>query len=222
MFRKHAEPQPYARLYRMYPTLVFKESSEGPCIGPRVPEHGTLLSSIVFRIVSAVLSVSVSPHIACKRRADAGRYTIGTWHSHLSIYVLSLCMQIYNIVNAQSADGLSALSFELETYTMVIHTAYGYLNGMAFSSYGEALILALQNFIILALIYKFTKAGWSRAGSTFSFYGAIVTGIAAGGMQAQLHPLHTPPLSSQISPIKASWACQQCRGWRWESTWASD
>jgi hypothetical protein len=53
---------------------------------------------------------------------------------------------------AEVSPSLLLLPVELETYTLIIHTAYGALNGMAFTSYGEALVLALQNLVILALM----------------------------------------------------------------------
>lgn len=44
--------------------------------------------------------------------------------------------QLYNVVKSGSAEGLSPLSFELETAGLLVHTSYGYINGLAFSAYG--------------------------------------------------------------------------------------
>jgi hypothetical protein len=52
--------------------------------------------------------------------------------------------QILAISGSKSADGLSALSFELEAVSLLIMCAYGYLTQMPFNAYGEALVLGLQ------------------------------------------------------------------------------
>ncbi|GFH13949.1 uncharacterized protein HaLaN_09918 [Haematococcus lacustris] len=47
-----------------------------------------------------------------------------------------LVSKILNVVRSKSAEGLSALSFELEALVLIIHTSYGALSGLPFSSYG--------------------------------------------------------------------------------------
>ncbi|KAG7669918.1 hypothetical protein KSW81_008062 [Nannochloris sp. 'desiccata'] len=46
--------------------------------------------------------------------------------------------QILAVVRAKSAEGLSPLSFELETLGLAIAATYGTLNNLAFSAYGES------------------------------------------------------------------------------------
>jgi uncharacterized protein with PQ loop repeat len=48
--------------------------------------------------------------------------------------------QILTVVRAKSAEGLSPLSFELETLGLVIAATYGTLNKLAFSAYGESAV----------------------------------------------------------------------------------
>ena len=48
--------------------------------------------------------------------------------------------QILTVVRAGSAEGLSPLSFELETLGLAIAATYGTLNKLAFSAYGESAV----------------------------------------------------------------------------------
>jgi mannose-P-dolichol utilization defect protein 1 len=48
--------------------------------------------------------------------------------------------QILAVVRAKSAEGLSPLSFELETLGLAIAATYGTLNNLAFSAYGESAV----------------------------------------------------------------------------------
>jgi len=47
-----------------------------------------------------------------------------------------------NVLRSGSAEGLSALSFELETGGLLVHASYGYVNRLPFSAYGWALAWA--------------------------------------------------------------------------------
>lgn len=48
--------------------------------------------------------------------------------------------QVATVVKAQSAEGLSPLSFELETLGLMIAATYGVLHNLAFSAYGESMV----------------------------------------------------------------------------------
>eukprot|EP00879_Flechtneria_rotunda_P022383 GHRR01023618.1.p1 GENE.GHRR01023618.1~~GHRR01023618.1.p1 ORF type:complete len:213 (+),score=62.61 GHRR01023618.1:204-842(+) len=133
--------------------------------------------------------------------------------------VLVKLPQVANVVRAQSADGLSAVSFELESWGLLVHTAYGYLKGLPFSTYGEASMLFAQNLLLLGLIYKYARLPASRrlaalvlAGGTIA---AVVTGEHAvrpacnGRQHQQLHPrsalrsaLHWPLLDATHEGFK--------------------
>eukprot|EP00775_Hariotina_reticulata_P013397 gene13397-13525_t len=88
--------------------------------------------------------------------------------------------QVFNVLRSHSADGLSAVSFELESWGLLVHTAYGYLRGLPFSTYGEAATMFVQNVVLLALIYSYNRMPASRrlAATTMAvgFVTAVVTG----------------------------------------------
>ncbi|KAF9448556.1 mannose-P-dolichol utilization defect 1 protein [Macrolepiota fuliginosa MF-IS2] len=63
--------------------------------------------------------------------------------------------QLFLILNARSARGLSLSSFSLETLAYSINTTYSYRNGFPFSTYGENFFLSLQNAIIVLLIIHY-------------------------------------------------------------------
>ncbi len=48
--------------------------------------------------------------------------------------------QVVAVLRAGSAEGLNPLSFELETLALAIAAAYGVLNGLAFSAFGESVV----------------------------------------------------------------------------------
>eukprot|EP00798_Chlamydomonas_sp_ICE-L_P000878 gene878-5708_t len=70
--------------------------------------------------------------------------------------------QVKNILQNKSAEGLSALSAELELIGLAIHASYGYLKGLAFNTYGEVVIVGVQSAFILGLIYHYSKASSFR------------------------------------------------------------
>lgn len=66
--------------------------------------------------------------------------------------------QIHGVLNSQSAAGLNLASFELENIGYSIHTAYGFVLGLPFSAFGEAVIILLQNTVLLSIIYYYARA----------------------------------------------------------------
>ena len=72
--------------------------------------------------------------------------------------------QILTLNKSHSADGLSPISFELEQLGLSIHTAYGFLTSLPFNAFGEALIILVQNTVLLYQIYKYKPLpGWRPA-----------------------------------------------------------
>jgi hypothetical protein len=84
------------------------------------------------------------------------------------------------VLRAHSADGLSAVACELETWGLLVHTAYGYLKGLAFSTYGEASILFAQNVLLLALIYKYNRMPLSRRLAAIILFGGAIAAVLGG------------------------------------------
>lgn len=66
--------------------------------------------------------------------------------------------QILSVLNSGSAAGLNLASFELENIGYSIHTAYGFVLGLPFSAFGEAVIILLQNTLLLSIIYYYARA----------------------------------------------------------------
>lgn len=82
--------------------------------------------------------------------------------------------QILNVVRAGSAEGISAVSIELEVLGYCIHSSYGFLLELPFSTYGEALLLLAQTVVLLLLVNNYARAPvWRSA--------AVVAALAAAG-----------------------------------------
>ena len=63
--------------------------------------------------------------------------------------------QILAIAGAKSAEGLSALSLELDVLVFVASVAYSYRLGYAFATYGEQVIVLFQNALLVGLAYAY-------------------------------------------------------------------
>ncbi|KAK0731332.1 hypothetical protein B0H67DRAFT_639738 [Lasiosphaeris hirsuta] len=63
--------------------------------------------------------------------------------------------QIIKLVRSQSADGISFLSYLLESSSYLISLAYNFRNGFPFSTYGETVLVLGQNVIISALVLNY-------------------------------------------------------------------
>ncbi|KAF9434282.1 hypothetical protein BGZ76_008263 [Entomortierella beljakovae] len=63
--------------------------------------------------------------------------------------------QIFKIVKAQSAQGLSLSSYLLETLSCVIGLAYNVRLGHPLSTFGETFFVTIQNLIILGLMLRY-------------------------------------------------------------------
>ena len=82
--------------------------------------------------------------------------------------------QILKLIAASSAAGLQPASFEIETFCALVAATYGFSNGLSFSAFGEAVGLALQNVVLLALIYKYQKRSAARVAVVASALGSWV------------------------------------------------
>ena len=80
--------------------------------------------------------------------------------------------QLLKIVNAQSGEGVSFLSYLLETLSFTVTLAYNARQGFPFSTYGETALIALQNVAISLVVLHY--AGRDAAAAVF------VAGLAAG------------------------------------------
>ena len=81
--------------------------------------------------------------------------------------------QILKLVKSHSAEGISFLSYLLETASYLISLAYNVRQGFPFSTFGETALIAAQNVVIAVLVLQY--GGKSAAA------GAFVAGLAAAG-----------------------------------------
>ncbi len=88
--------------------------------------------------------------------------------------------QIRTLLASQSAAGLAVSSFELENVGFTIHASYGYLLGLPINAYGEAVVMLLQNTLLLALIYRYAKTGWLRATAVLGLNAAMIFSVLSG------------------------------------------
>lgn len=64
--------------------------------------------------------------------------------------------QILKLVNSKSAEGVSFLSYLLETSAYLITLAYNVRNGFPFSTFGETALILGQNIIISVLVLNYS------------------------------------------------------------------
>ncbi|KAK8214059.1 mannose-P-dolichol utilization defect 1 protein-like protein [Phyllosticta capitalensis] len=81
--------------------------------------------------------------------------------------------QLLKLINSQSAEGISFLSYLLETSSYLIGLAYNVRRGFPFSTYGETALIMVQNVAIAALVLHYT--GKSAGAAVW------VAGLAAAG-----------------------------------------
>ena len=73
--------------------------------------------------------------------------------------------QILKLLNSKSAEGVSFLSYLLETSAYIISLAYNFRKGFAFSTYGETALILVQNVIIAVLVLNYS--GQKSAAAVF-------------------------------------------------------
>lgn len=64
--------------------------------------------------------------------------------------------QLLKLLNSQSAEGISFLSYLLETFSYLVSLVYNYRNGFPVSTYGEMGLIALQNIAISVLVLQYS------------------------------------------------------------------
>ncbi|KAL7753907.1 hypothetical protein RI367_000839 [Sorochytrium milnesiophthora] len=99
--------------------------------------------------------------------------------------------QILKIVNARSAQGISAAGIMLETFAAAMGSAYNFRNANPFSTYGESIFITVQNIIVLALMAKYARGGGSS--SFASRVGQLAVVSLLGAYLLFVYPI-PPPL----------------------------
>lgn len=81
--------------------------------------------------------------------------------------------QLLKMLNSQSAEGISFLSYLLETASYLVTLVYNVRNQFPFSTYGEVALIAVQNVAISVLVLQYS----GKAAAAVAF----VAGLAAAG-----------------------------------------
>ncbi|KAF2275840.1 mannose-P-dolichol utilization defect 1 protein [Westerdykella ornata] len=81
--------------------------------------------------------------------------------------------QLLKLLHSQSAEGVSFLSYLLETSAYLISLAYNVRNRFPFSTFGETAFILVQNVVIAALVLQYSGRGAAVA--------AWVAALAVGG-----------------------------------------
>ena len=113
--------------------------------------------------------LDINPNPECTKLAISKGLGIGI----IGASAIVKLPQLIKLLNSRSADGVSFLSYFLETAGYVISLAYNVRKGFPFSTYGENALIAAQNVAIAALILHLTG---KTAGAA-----AFVAGLAAAG-----------------------------------------
>lgn len=97
--------------------------------------------------------------------------------------------QILNIVRSGSTAGLAPSSFYLETVAFTSTVVYSVAQGHDFNSFGEALVVLMQDIILVFLLWAYAERAPSAAGklTLVAGYGGIVAGMYA--LPPNLRPL---------------------------------
>lgn len=64
--------------------------------------------------------------------------------------------QLLKLLNSQSAEGLSFLSYVLESGAYLISLSYNVRHGFPFSTYGETALILIQNIAIASLVLNYS------------------------------------------------------------------
>ena len=81
--------------------------------------------------------------------------------------------QLLKLLNSQSAEGISFLSYLLETTSYLVTLVYNVRNQFPFSTYGEIALISVQNVAISILVLQYS----GKASAAVAF----VAGLAASG-----------------------------------------
>lgn len=86
--------------------------------------------------------------------------------------------QIFKIASSKSVLGLNALSLYLEVPVYTLSAVYALLEGYPFTSYGEVVIILLQQFVLITLLWTYQDKPPS-VGVRAGLLGAYGLGVAA-------------------------------------------
>ncbi|KAK9835094.1 hypothetical protein WJX84_012224 [Apatococcus fuscideae] len=93
--------------------------------------------------------------------------------------------QILALRKAKSAEGLSASAFELEQIGYSIHSTYGFIMGLPFTAFGEAIIMLLQNTLLICQVYYYSKAPIVRPLGLILLFAGLGFYVTSGALTQQ-------------------------------------
>ena len=116
--------------------------------------------------------------------------------------VLVKVPQIVKIVRSKSTAGLAPSMYVLENIGYLITVIYNLRNGYAFSTFGEAVFLLLQGFVLVALFGVFNKRlGLTVAGaSVFAAFAYFLGQVATPAQLAQAQMATIPIFAASRLP----------------------
>lgn len=109
----------------------------------------SLLGDACYRTL--LLDVDLA-HAECRNLAISKGLGIGIVAASSIVKV----PQILKLVKSRSAEGVSFLSYLLETSACVIILAYNIRNGFPFNTFGETFMVVIQNVIISVLVLNYS------------------------------------------------------------------
>lgn len=78
------------------------------------------------------------------------------------------------MIDARSSVGLSPSSIYLETVMYSCSSVYGVVAGNPFATYGENVMLILQNMLIILLMWTYSKSSMIEIFMALAVYGGFV------------------------------------------------
>lgn len=120
----------------------------------------SLLGQTCYRSLVLQFDLS-SSNLECSKLAISKGLGIGIVAASAIVKI----PQLLKLLNSQSAEGLSFLSYLLETASFVITLAYNVRHGFPFSTFGETAFIAVQDVAIAVLILAYS--GRSALAATF-------------------------------------------------------
>ena len=134
---------------------------------PIVSTGRTLLGPFCYKTL--ILDIDPLNHPDCLKLAVSKALGIGIIGASSIVKV----PQLIKLINSQSSEGVSFLSYLLESSSYLISLSYNIRHGFPFSTYGETALILVQNVVIAALVLKYSG---SQAGAA-----AWVAGLATAG-----------------------------------------
>ena len=142
----------------------------------------SLLGSTCYK----TLILDVNPEATCVKLAVSKGLGIGIIGASSIVKV----PQLLKLLSSQSAEGISFLSYVLETAAYLVGLAYNVRQGFPFSTYGETVLIAAQNIVISVLVLHYS--GQTAAAGVF------VAGLATALYVLFSQDLVGPELMSQL------------------------